>query len=204
MVDTPTNFQIIETSNEDELTLDWDEVNNADSYYLYRSQSSGSSADDYTQIANPSAPPYTDAALEDGEKYYYRVSSFSQDTDSMSFISQPSSGASVFEGELFGDSSGSCGSELEAKLQLDGSGTGNETFTYEVYESTQNPDTDTPIQSITSNTTTSDGSAYPSGCFDTTNSGYSTGNSYFFYVKYVDNGTVVASQKGNTWDLTTF
>lgn len=72
---TPSNVQITDTATEDELTIDWDSVNDATGYYVYRAQSSGSTTSDYTQVADVSSPPYTDTGLEDGEKYYYRVSS---------------------------------------------------------------------------------------------------------------------------------
>ncbi len=72
----PTNLQITDASTEDKLTLDWDTSGtNASGYYVYRAESNGSTKGDYTQVADVSSPPYTDAGLEDGEKYYYRVSS---------------------------------------------------------------------------------------------------------------------------------
>lgn len=74
-INAPPNVQITDSSTEDELTLDWNEVANATSYNVYRAQSSGSSTSDYTLVAQPTSPPYTDTALEDGEKYYYRVTS---------------------------------------------------------------------------------------------------------------------------------
>jgi len=73
--DAPTNVRISDATSEDELTLDWDEVSNASSYNVYRAQSSGSVKSDYTLVAEPTSPPYTDTNLEDGERYYYRVSS---------------------------------------------------------------------------------------------------------------------------------
>ena len=60
---------------ENEISVDWDEVSGAAGYYLYRAESPGSTKSDYTQIADVSSPPYTDTGLEDGEKYYYRVTS---------------------------------------------------------------------------------------------------------------------------------
>lgn len=71
----PTNVQITDDQTEDELTLDWDAVADATSYNVYRAQASGSSKADYTLVAEPTSPPYTDTGLEDGEKYYYRVTS---------------------------------------------------------------------------------------------------------------------------------
>jgi hypothetical protein len=71
----PTNVQITDAATEGQLTLDWDEDANAAGYYVYRAESSGSTKSDYTQVADVSSPPYTDTGLEDGERYYYRVSS---------------------------------------------------------------------------------------------------------------------------------
>lgn len=71
----PTNVQITDSSVEDELTIDWDEDSNANGYYIYRAEASGSTTGDYTEIADVTSPPYTDANVEDGEQYYYRVAS---------------------------------------------------------------------------------------------------------------------------------
>jgi len=71
----PTNVAITDDSTVGELTLDWDPVSNANGYYVYRAQASGSTTGDYTEVADVSSPPYTDSDLEDGEQYYYRVAS---------------------------------------------------------------------------------------------------------------------------------
>lgn len=71
----PTNVQITDDTVEDELTLNWDSVSDATGYYVYRAEDSGTSKSDYTQVADVTSPPYTDTGLEDGEQYYYRVSS---------------------------------------------------------------------------------------------------------------------------------
>lgn len=72
----PSNVHFNDTTTEDQLTLDWDTSGtNASGYYVYRSQSSGSTKSDYTRVADVTGPPYTDTSLEDGERYYYRVSS---------------------------------------------------------------------------------------------------------------------------------
>jgi len=70
----PTNLQITDAETEDELTLDWDTVSNATGYFVYRAEQSGTTKADYTQVADVTGPPYTDTNLEDGERYYYRVS----------------------------------------------------------------------------------------------------------------------------------
>jgi fibronectin type 3 domain-containing protein len=72
----PSNVAITDAQTEGELTVDWDAVSDATGYYVYRAESSGSAKADYTQVADVSSPPYTDTALEDGERYYYRVSAY--------------------------------------------------------------------------------------------------------------------------------
>lgn len=72
----PTNVAITDAQTGGELTVDWDTVSGASGYYVYRAESSGSAKSDYTQVANVSGPPYTDTDLEDGERYYYRVSAY--------------------------------------------------------------------------------------------------------------------------------
>lgn len=74
-ISPPQNVQFNDTQTEDELTLDWTEDDAATGYYVYRAESSGSTTNDYTQVADVTAPPYTDTGLEDGEQFYYRVSS---------------------------------------------------------------------------------------------------------------------------------
>jgi hypothetical protein len=72
----PSNVQITDAQTEDELTLDWDTAGtNANGYYVYRAEVSFNVASDATQVADVTNPPYTDTGLEDGERYYYRVSS---------------------------------------------------------------------------------------------------------------------------------
>lgn len=71
----PSNVQITDDQTEDELTIDWDEVSGAAGYYVYRSESSFSDVANATQVADVSSPPFTDTGLEDGEQYYYRVTS---------------------------------------------------------------------------------------------------------------------------------
>jgi len=74
-LEAPSNLIFTDTQTEDELILDWDTVSEATGYYVYRAEASGNTKSDYTQVADVSSPPYTDAGLEDGERYYYRVSS---------------------------------------------------------------------------------------------------------------------------------
>lgn len=71
----PSNVHFNDTATEDELTINWDGVANTSGYYVYRAEASGSTKTDYTQIADVASPPYTDTSLEDGENYFYRISS---------------------------------------------------------------------------------------------------------------------------------
>lgn len=71
----PTNVRISDDTVEDQLTIDWNPVSDATSYNVYRAQASGSIISHYTLVAQPTSPPYTDTGLEDGERYYYRVTS---------------------------------------------------------------------------------------------------------------------------------
>lgn len=86
---SPSNLTVDDASTEDELTLGWSSVS-SDGYYVYRAESSGSSTGDYTQVANVSNNSYTDTGLEDGEKYYYRVSAYN--TSGESGLSNEASG----------------------------------------------------------------------------------------------------------------
>ncbi len=57
----------------DSISLSWSETKYTDSYNIYRAQASGSSTTDYTQVDSKTSTGYTDTGLEDGERYYYRV-----------------------------------------------------------------------------------------------------------------------------------
>ena len=79
---TPTNLTA--SPSADDISLSWDDVSAENGYYVYRAQVSGSTTGDYTQIDSigADATSYTDAALEDGERYYYRVSAFNSSGES--------------------------------------------------------------------------------------------------------------------------
>lgn len=70
----PTNVSI-DNNVEDELTISWNQTNPDDSYNVYRSNTSGSQISDYTKISTIGTTSFTDTNLEDGEKYFYRVTS---------------------------------------------------------------------------------------------------------------------------------
>ncbi|AET70644.1 cell wall-binding protein [Desulfosporosinus orientis DSM 765] len=59
-----------EAESSDEIYLDWDSVDDAASYYVYRATSSSGS---YDKIATTTSSKYTDTDLEPDTKYYYKV-----------------------------------------------------------------------------------------------------------------------------------
>ncbi len=63
----------------DQIDLSWgDNSDNEDGFRIYRAQASGSSLSDYSQIDTVGAntTSYSDAGLEDGERYFYRVTAY--------------------------------------------------------------------------------------------------------------------------------
>jgi len=57
------------------IDISWSDIGQNYEYNIYRSQSQGSSFSDYTKIDTVQQPPFSNTSLENGEKYYYRVSS---------------------------------------------------------------------------------------------------------------------------------
>jgi len=78
----PTNLSA--SVSGDDVSLTWDDVQNENGYYVYRSTSTGSSQSDYSKIAtlNADDTDYNDTALADGEQYYYRVSAYNDTGES--------------------------------------------------------------------------------------------------------------------------
>jgi len=74
LIQTEVENVLVNNQNEDELGLSWDSYGSGYEYNIYRSQTSGSQTSDYTQVDSVANTSYTDTGLEDGEKYYYRVS----------------------------------------------------------------------------------------------------------------------------------
>jgi hypothetical protein len=73
MVNPPSSISVDDSISR-EISLSWQDVTNAEEYNIYRSESSGTSKNDYVLIDTVSSTTYTDMGLEDGEKYYYRIS----------------------------------------------------------------------------------------------------------------------------------
>ncbi len=65
----PVNL-IAESEEDDEITLEWDKVDDADSYYIYRATSSSGN---YTLINKVDDTSYTDKNLSEDKTYYYKV-----------------------------------------------------------------------------------------------------------------------------------
>lgn len=70
------------TPEQQQVTLDWEAVAGATEYRVYRATASGSVKGDYTQVGTPASPPYDDTGLDDGERYFYRVTSYDGSTES--------------------------------------------------------------------------------------------------------------------------
>jgi len=80
---SPSNLSA--TGSSRQIDLSWtDNSGSEDGFYIYRSTSSGSSVGDYTQIdsVGSNITTYSDTGLDDGERYYYRVSAFSSNSES--------------------------------------------------------------------------------------------------------------------------
>ncbi|WMJ85922.1 fibronectin type III domain-containing protein [Anaerocolumna sp. MB42-C2] len=69
--DNPDNL-IAYSEEDDEITLEWDEVDDADSYNIYRATSSSGT---YSLIANVNGTDYTDDNLSKNKTYYYKIKS---------------------------------------------------------------------------------------------------------------------------------
>jgi len=69
------------------ITISWDEVSDVKGYYVYRSSSATGT---YTRVGTPSTKSYTDTKLSAGTTYYYKVSAYNSDGESLesSYISE--------------------------------------------------------------------------------------------------------------------
>lgn len=76
ILSSPTSASASRVSDS-EIEIDWNEASSGAGYKIYRSQSSGSSLSDYTEVADVSSSPFTDSGLTNGESYYYRITSYS-------------------------------------------------------------------------------------------------------------------------------
>ncbi|MGB8452448.1 MAG: fibronectin type III domain-containing protein [Anaerocolumna sp.] len=74
-LDAPDDLDIIDVSD-DEITLVWDEVDDADGYYVYRSTSRSGT---YTKLDSVDDTEYTDYDLSDDTTYYYKVKAYNDD-----------------------------------------------------------------------------------------------------------------------------
>lgn len=70
------------TSGAGEVRLDWEAVEGAESYSVYRSTSSGTEVSGSALEGGVSSAEYTDAAAENGTTYYYRVTAVSGEEES--------------------------------------------------------------------------------------------------------------------------
>ncbi len=75
--DAPDNLDAI-VESDSEIFLEWDEVDDAEKYYIYRSKNSTSTSN-FKKIATTNDPEYTDSGLSANTKYYYMVKAHSDD-----------------------------------------------------------------------------------------------------------------------------
>lgn len=71
-LDAPDDLEITDVKD-DEISLEWDEVDDAKCYYIYRSKSASGS---YSKVATVADTDYTDDDLNDDTTYYYKVKAF--------------------------------------------------------------------------------------------------------------------------------
>jgi len=70
-VSAPSNLAA--TSGDSEISLNWEAVDRAETYNVYRSTSSTDDTDSNPIESGVSSPNYTDTTVENGTAYYYRV-----------------------------------------------------------------------------------------------------------------------------------
>lgn len=86
------------TGGDGQVDLSWDDDSTSeDGFYVYRATSSGSTASDYSQIADLGAntTSYTDSDVTEGDTYYYRVSAYSTDGGESSLSNEDSDTVSL-------------------------------------------------------------------------------------------------------------
>jgi fibronectin type 3 domain-containing protein len=76
-LDAPDNLEAT-VDSDSEIYLEWDEVDDADEYYIYRSEES-SDTDDFEKIDTTDDTYYTDDNLDSDTKYYYMVKAHNDD-----------------------------------------------------------------------------------------------------------------------------
>jgi fibronectin type 3 domain-containing protein len=77
-LDEPDDLSVTDVT-EDSVTLEWDEVDDADSYYIYRATSKSGT---YTKIDTVDDTEYTDYDVDEDTSYYYKVKAYNSDTTS--------------------------------------------------------------------------------------------------------------------------
>jgi fibronectin type 3 domain-containing protein len=88
-LDSPDDLTA-ESYGDDEITLDWDSVDDAEYYYIYRSTSSSGT---YDMIERVDETSYTDEDLRDDTTYYYKVKAYDgHDTSDFSSSAHASTG----------------------------------------------------------------------------------------------------------------
>jgi len=171
----PTSLSL-NTGTEDQITISWsDNSDNEDGFEIFRGTSSGSLSSVATVGSN--STNYTDSGLADGERYYYRVESYTEHTASSS---GEVSGVTV----LPAPSSLSTASNTEDELDLSWTNNSDNEDGFEIFRGTSSG-------SLSSVTTVSAGStAY-------TDTGLADGEKYFYRVESYTEHTASSSNEAS-------
>lgn len=86
LIPSPQNI-VIENISETEIMLSWDEVENADGYIIYRTESLDQEFTEYKKLGS-SKTTFNDDDLEPGKRYYYRLQTIADDKEYNSDLSQ--------------------------------------------------------------------------------------------------------------------
>ncbi len=81
-LEAPDDLDITDVTD-DTITLEWDEVDDADGYYIYRAKSKSGS---YTKIDTVDGTEYTDEDLSSDTTYYYKIKAYN-DNDTSDYSS---------------------------------------------------------------------------------------------------------------------
>ncbi|WP_135827295.1 fibronectin type III domain-containing protein [Halorussus halobius] len=72
-VSTNVSGLSVDATRETEVDLSWTEVDQTDTYEIFRAESSGSAESDYVSVGATTGTSFIDSNRENGERYFYRV-----------------------------------------------------------------------------------------------------------------------------------
>lgn len=77
LIPAPQNARLVNIS-EEKITIEWDAVDGAKGYVLYRAESADSKFEEYKKLSSDKTS-FVDSSLEKGKRYYYRLSTLAKD-----------------------------------------------------------------------------------------------------------------------------